>query len=47
MDPEKEPGKPLPTTYPYVSFAYIKYIWKLNRKVSFDVISAVVWCNNL
>ncbi|XP_078489638.1 serine/threonine-protein kinase mTOR-like [Ciona intestinalis] len=32
MDPRKEPNKPLPTTYPYVSFAYIKHIWKQNKK---------------
>uniref|UniRef100_H2Y9G4 Serine/threonine-protein kinase TOR n=1 Tax=Ciona savignyi TaxID=51511 RepID=H2Y9G4_CIOSA len=32
MDPKKEPNKALPTTYPYVSFAYIKHIWKLGKK---------------
>ena len=34
MDPEKDVNAPLPTTYPYVSFAYVKHIWKQNKKVS-------------
>nr|CAB3264065.1 serine/threonine-protein kinase mTOR-like [Phallusia mammillata] len=32
MDPEMDPSKPLPTTYPYVSFAYIKHVWKQHKK---------------
>nr|QGN03465.1 target of rapamycin [Ixodes ricinus] len=31
-DPSSNPNQPLPTTYPAVTFAYIKHMWKSNQK---------------
>ncbi|XP_064642053.1 serine/threonine-protein kinase mTOR-like isoform X1 [Lineus longissimus] len=32
VDPSKNPDHPLPTTYPEVTFAYMKHMWKNNQK---------------
>ncbi|XP_039269325.2 serine/threonine-protein kinase mTOR-like [Styela clava] len=32
MDPSANPNVPLPTTYPYVSFAYMKHMWKQGKQ---------------
>lgn len=33
MDPAKNCDKPIPTTNPQVTFAYLKHMWKSNQKV--------------
>ena len=32
-DPSKQADQPLPTTYPQVTFAYMKHMWNENKKV--------------
>lgn len=32
-DPSKQPDQPLPTTYPQVTFAYMKHMWREDKKV--------------
>ncbi len=31
-DPSKQADQPLPTTYPQVTFAYMKHMWRENKK---------------
>ncbi|XP_015233310.1 PREDICTED: serine/threonine-protein kinase mTOR [Cyprinodon variegatus] len=33
VDPSKQLDHPLPTTHPHVTYAYMKYMWKSNRKI--------------
>lgn len=33
VDPSKQLDHPLPTAHPHVTYAYMKYMWKSNRKV--------------
>ena len=33
IDPSKNPDQPIPATYPEVTFAYIKHMWKSDQKV--------------
>eukprot|EP00794_Sanderia_malayensis_P007416 gene7416-8236_t len=33
VDPQKNPDMPLPSTYPEVTFAYIKHMWKNDQKL--------------
>ena len=35
-DPSKQADQPLPTTYPQVTFAYMKHMWNENKKVSVE-----------
>ncbi len=32
-DPDKNPDQPIPATYPEVTFAYIKHMWKCDQKL--------------
>lgn len=32
-DPSKQVDQPLPTTYPQVTFAYMKHMWRENKQV--------------
>ena len=34
MDPAKNSDKPIPTTNPQVTFAYLKHMWKSSQKVT-------------
>lgn len=35
-DPSKQADQPLPTTYPQVTFAYMKHMWNENKKVGVE-----------
>lgn len=41
-DPSKHADQPLPTTYPQVTFAYMKHMWREGQKVRMNVRVMVV-----
>lgn len=43
VDPSKQLDHPLPTAHPHVTYAYMKYMWKSNRKVGANCLLVRSW----
>ena len=42
-DPSKQSDQPLPTTYPQVTFPYMKHMWNENKKVGKWIAVLICW----